>query len=116
MQLQGMGVKRVYNASLGRKAPFTTRSRLVLAWWLCSLLMNCMNLMAVCFLSRILQQYEHAEDNWEQFLVYIRSEIPSHQWDLASAMITVPTALITIALVRCLTREQNRLAESARHT
>lgn len=110
-----MGVKRVYNASLGGKAPFTKRSGLVLAWWLCFLLMNYANNIGSHFVMKTIRDYEHAEESREQFLIYMRSEMTSHQFDLAASLLTVPAALITIVLIRRLTRAQNRLVENARH-
>lgn len=108
-----MGVKRVYNASLGGKAPFTKRSSLVLAWWLCFLLMNYANNISYHFVMKTMRHYEHAEESWEQFLIYMRSEVTSHQFDLVSSLVAVPAALITIVLIRRLTRAQNRLVERA---
>ena len=109
-----MGVKRVYNASLGRKAPFTKRSGLVLTWWLCFTLMQVVDYISSQSSFSATRDYEYADDSWEQFCAYIHSEVLSHQWDLALTLITVLTALITIVLIRRLTRAQNRLVENAR--
>ncbi len=110
------GMKLVYDAILGEKASCVRRSGIVTAWWVSFLLMGMAGRISFRYSMKVVQRYDEAEESWEHFLAYIRAEVLSYQWELAADALTIPAALLAIALVGRLTRAQNLLAPTDRRS